>query len=79
MVSRDPFSVVGGSGGDSRAVNRGFGLGGARGLFRALWLGGLALLGEVWCNPNGIEEVCNATKASKEEEVKEDTNKKKND
>lgn len=76
MVRGDPLSVVGSGGSDGRAgalVNS-LGLSAlsaARGpLFASLAT--LALLWEVGCDPDGVEEVDNADKAGQKEEVKED-------
>lgn len=71
-MSWDPIGIIGGSGRNSRSINGSLSLlSSARGL--SLGLGGLPLLREVGCNPNGVEEVCDTTEASEEEEIEEDT------
>lgn len=75
MVSWDPFGVVGCSGGNSGAARSFFNL--LRCARRLLGefgsLSGLALLREVWRNPDGVEEVSGTSETSQEEEVEEDT------
>jgi len=77
VVGGDPVGVVGGGRGDGRARGlidgRGFGaLGAARGALLT-GLAGLALLGEVGGDPDGVEEVHSTRGAGQEEEVQEET------
>lgn len=76
VVGGNPVGVVGGSGGNGGAGavldTLGFGTLGAPGGSLFASLAALALLGEVRCNPDSVEEVDNADEASQEEEVEED-------
>lgn len=77
MVSGDPLGVVGSGRRDSRAagsLNGGLLLGGTSGLLVLGTLCSTALLGEVGSDPDGVEEVDDARKASQEEEVEEKAN-----
>lgn len=71
VVSGNPVSVVGGGRGDSRAGRflDNLALSGSLLLSE---LPPLALLGEVRCDPDGVEEVDDADEAGQEEEVEED-------
>lgn len=72
VVSGNPVSVVGGGRGDSRAG----GFLDNLALSGSLLLGEfapLALLREVRCDPDGVEEIDDADKAGQKEEVEEDT------
>lgn len=76
VVGRNPVSVIGGSRGNGGAgglLNSGsLGTLSAAGGTLLAGLAALSLLGEVGCDPDGVEEVDGTTKASQEEEVEED-------
>ena len=78
VVSWDPIRVVGGSRRHRRAVRsfarRSFALlGRTRRLLGELGaLSGLALLGEIGGDPNGVDEIANTTEAGQNHEVKEE-------
>lgn len=71
MVGGNPVSVVGGGRGDSGAGSFLDNLALGRGLLLAV-LATLALLGEVGCDPDSVEEVDDTNEAGQEEEVEED-------
>lgn len=75
VVSGNPFGVerarsAGGSGVYCSILR--FGLLGSSGLLGIAALSTTALLREVWCNPNSVEEVNDTSKECEDEEVKED-------
>lgn len=76
VVGGNPVGVVGGSGGNGGAGavldTLGFGALSAAGGSLLTGLAALALLGEVRCNPDSVEEVDDADEASQKEEVEED-------
>lgn len=71
VVGGNPVSIVGGGRGDGGAGSFLDNLALGRGLLLA-GLATLALLGEVGCDPDSVEEVDDTNEAGQEEEVEED-------